>query len=421
MKKNNTLKKIDKLLVLFLIILSASGCTVSSNKNVKTLTVLAESSFEQQIEKAATNMELLNEEIEVKIQYLSRNEEQREIEIQKIRTQIMAGKGPDVYIMDGLCEWTTEVKNTLFENPYQVMQSGALAPLDDFMGKDSYWKNSTYKEEVLEAGKSDGRQYIIPFSCQYFVYAKTPDIETMQGATVKEWLKQVENSSDYRVKEAFRSGFFNLSSRWFQPAINYEKKEVRFDQNQWCEFASDFLAFQEKTSSEVEDQKQSCAIREVVKENLESGMELQVIPDLEGRKAAAITSYGAVGMSSEMKQEAYDFLMLFLNDRIEKLKAENPDVLRPSIEGYLDKQFIPVQESSIEAWLGTDDEQVIRELKESLEEIDYAFFLTPAERELSQEFDQLFFEIEDLSLNQDMKLQVISKNAWETYKMMLEE
>ena len=152
MKKFNTLKKKYTILVLFLIILSVSGCTVTSKKNVKTLTVLAESSFEQQIERAATNMELLNEEIEVKIQYLSRNEEQREIEIQKMRTQIMAGKGPDVYIIDGVCEGSTEVKKPLFESPYQVMQSGALAPLDDFMGKDSYWKDSTYKEEFLGEG-----------------------------------------------------------------------------------------------------------------------------------------------------------------------------------------------------------------------------------------------------------------------------
>ena len=56
-----------------------------------------------------------------------------------------------------------------------------------------------------------------------------------------------------------------------------------------------------------------------------SPIDLQVVPDLEGRKMASIQTYGAVGMSSDLKQEAYDFLMLFLNDRSQKDSREHSE------------------------------------------------------------------------------------------------
>ena len=91
----------------------------------------------------------------MRIQRLPDKQEEREIEIQKMRTEIMAGKGPDVYLLDGKQENGEEFL-PLLENPYQTMQSGALAPLDELMEKDSYWKDDTYSDVILKAGQYDG-------------------------------------------------------------------------------------------------------------------------------------------------------------------------------------------------------------------------------------------------------------------------
>ena len=87
----------------------------------------------------------------------------------------------DVYILDTVIENESVSNTALFTNPYKTMQSGALAPLDEYMKEDSYWENSTYKKELLEAGQYEKRQYIIPFSCDYFVFCEPADGEQMTG------------------------------------------------------------------------------------------------------------------------------------------------------------------------------------------------------------------------------------------------
>ena len=59
----------------------------------------------------------------------------------------------------------------LFTNPYKTMQSGVLASLDKYMKEDSYWEDSTYKKELLEAGQYEKRQYIIPVSFVITLYS----------------------------------------------------------------------------------------------------------------------------------------------------------------------------------------------------------------------------------------------------------
>lgn len=50
-------------------------------------------------------------------------------------------------------------------------------------------------------------------------------------------------------------------------------------------------------------------------------IQIQVLPELSGNKMAAIGSYGAVGMSGDYKEEAYDILTRFLY----REKQDNPD------------------------------------------------------------------------------------------------
>ena len=116
----------------------------------------------------------------------------------------MAGKGPDVYLLESDQDSPiAEVRSYLLENPYQAMQSGALAPLDEYM-EDTYWENSTYNEAFLKAGRFDGRQYIIPLSGYWFVLAQKSGIDEMEGDTLWEWIEQAEASSDIQQKNGIQ-------------------------------------------------------------------------------------------------------------------------------------------------------------------------------------------------------------------------
>ena len=85
------------------------------------------------VDMAARFMEGIHSRIRVEIQTLPGEGPERETEIEKLRTEIMAGKGPDVYLLESDQDNIAEVRSYLLENPYQAMQSGALAPLDEYM------------------------------------------------------------------------------------------------------------------------------------------------------------------------------------------------------------------------------------------------------------------------------------------------
>lgn len=124
-------------------------------------------------------------------------------------------------------------------------------------------------------------------------------------------------------------------------------------------------------------------------------------------------------MASDYKQESYDFIMLFLNDRVENAISENPNITRPAMNGFIDPFHFPVQESALNTWMGTSDEGILREVKESFEEIDSAFFITNAERRMNKEVREINYL--KTSKEQEQKVITLSEDIENTYKVMIKE
>lgn len=419
MRKQSMIQKGMSVLCVCALAAGLCSCgTEEKSEEEKILRVVADGRLYKKAEAAAGFTEGTNSEIEVRIQRLPDEKETRENEIQKLRTEIMAGKGPDVYLLEKEEENVIEEAIPLLENPYKTMQSGALAPLDEFMEKDSYWEDSTYNEVILKAGQYDETQYILPMSVRYDVLPRTTDMEEMTGDTLGEWLEQAKNSGDIRIKQAMNMAF--RCARWIQPAVDYESGEIFFDQKKWSEFADEIFQFKtDEQESLLQGQHYQV---DMPGPNLwQEGIDWQVVPDLDGNKMASIMTYGAVGMSSDLKKEAYDFLMLFLNDRTQKFAKENEKIRLPVFEGYLGGAYIPVQESAFEAWMGYPPDEAVQEMQASFNEIDGAYFLTKAERELFEETDEII--IKNLYPGYDWSADIpkVAERAWNTYKMMVSE
>ena len=402
------------------------GCgTEEKSEEEKILRVVTDGRLYTDVEFAARFLEGVDSGIEVRIQRLPDDKAERKIEIQKLRTEIMAGKGPDVYLIDGGEEYGEEFL-PLLENPYQTMQGGALAPLDALMEEDSYWEDDTYSDVILKAGQYDGHQYILPMSVSYYVLPRETDMEEMTEDTLGEWLEQARNSQDIRLKTAFWSSLWAQSARWMQPAADYERGEVLFNKEKWIKFSDQYFKFHIDVGEEVHETGNWYnfeMLSSAVFSDKTSSIDLQVVPDLEGRKMASIQTYGAVGMSSDLKQEAYDFLMLFLNDRSQKYSREHSEgsMILPQIYGYFDSAFIPVQESAFEAWMHYPPDEELEKMLQSFHELDGAYFLTKAERELFEGVYEIEIQSTYPDYDWNPALAKITDSAWNTYKMMVSE
>lgn len=416
--------------VLCVCVLAAGLCSCGINEKSeekKVLRVVTENLFYDEVNSAAEFTEGTNSEIQVEIQTLGEYKEEREPQIQKLQTEIMAGKGPDLFLLDSIPENAEREGGFLIDNPYKTMQSGALASLDTFMEKDAYWENGNYNKTFLKAGQYDGRQYIIPMSVCYYVLPRSEDVEEMTGDTLEKWLEQIRDSDDIRLKQALCTFAASHSARWMQPAADYERKELLLNKEKWVEFSEQYFQFRKEVYEEISGMENELYFRPLDKTLItfyESQIDLQVVPDIEGRKMASIMSYGAVSMSSDRKKEAYDFLMLFLNDRTEQYRKKHADdsgMGLPSLFGYLDSNYMPVQETAFKQWGEFPSEEMVQKMKESFREIDGAYFLTEGERILT--FDVMTGCSGIMNPNYDIETEFskIADTAIDTYKMLVEE
>lgn len=106
-------------------------------------------------------MEDENENLDIQVEVLPLDMTIRENEIQKLQIELMAGKGPDLYVLTAPMEMST-VEPDLFDNPYQIIQSGAFAPLDSYMDEDSYWKEGSYKKNSWRSGNMAASNICFP-------------------------------------------------------------------------------------------------------------------------------------------------------------------------------------------------------------------------------------------------------------------
>lgn len=75
--------------------------------------------------------------------------------LQRLRVQLMAGKGPDVVLMTRGLE--------LFPDPYQSMRNGLFMDISEYYDADTSFRKEDLNETIMEAGVLNGKRYILPF------------------------------------------------------------------------------------------------------------------------------------------------------------------------------------------------------------------------------------------------------------------
>lgn len=406
--RNN--KGIRVLVICVYLALVMTGCMGEKHTDKKaTLTVLTEQAFESTVQMRASAMEDENENLDIQVEVLPLDMTIRENEIQKLQIEIMAGKGPDLYVLTAPMEMST-VEPDLFDNPYQIIQSGAFAPLDSYMDEDSYWKEGSYKKEFLEVGKHDGKQYLLPFTCSYYVLEGIQDIDILEGKSLGEWLEYAKQSENLPLRQCILEGLSQFGGRWFQPAVDYETGQVRFDKEKWKQFGETyFVTLKKFREPEQYTEKPTYRISHMNEVDLSSEeTHFQVMPDLDGRKMAAVSAYGAVGMSSNKKEIGYDFLMGFLYNKTEDGKWTEEAKL----------QGIPVQENCLN-FMRFPDEQ-IEAVRKGFRELEGAYFITNVEKNMR---DALVEENQVGLPEWDSKEFVnrIAEQAWTGFEIQVKE
>lgn len=168
----------------------------------------------------------------ITIQFVSPKEgdtAEREVEIHRLNTEILSGKGPDLFIMEG--NRLTNVN--LFPDIEKSMMNGAFLDLTDVMDSNEFTAENFYMP-LLDAGKLKGKQYILPlcFSVPTLTSAEsvlkdskfdTPTASKSLAATMDELLRI------YKEKPMLVVTDFSMTSALSQPIIDYKNHAINLD------------------------------------------------------------------------------------------------------------------------------------------------------------------------------------------------
>lgn len=345
-----------------------------------------------QLSLIADYFESLHGDAAIQIEILPINAEEREIRLKQLQAKIMAGKGPDIYLLPTSNELMTDAGritvDPLFQDAVQSMYNGVFADISKYYDGDDTLGKDALASQIMDAGMIGDARYVLPLryniplvfteSSRWSEYGLNQEIFDSGVTAIAE---AALDSGD-----AFFIGYTDLPTdlSLMSDLFDYQKgellvtvQEIReymrlYQQRIAAVYASEEYMASYKYSSPAGGYINSgtCWINEglpactgslnTVMDHLAIscilGQDISVLPlrAADGSVNAEVTYYGAVGSSCEDPELAYELLRLFLTEeyqwgtyrpRIDKTK-NLPNQRDPQKAGLVENSW-PVR------WMGS--------------------------------------------------------------------
>lgn len=383
------------ILLIFSILFSLSSCTrdvpQSTEPQKKTLWIVTEpqdiaectDDMDWQIREVISDFKLAHKDVTVTLEILPSEKdkpEERSVRLEQLRTEILAGKGPDVYLMP-IAPLTG---SPLFKDVQQAMRNGVFYDISSYYNADDALGKEELVAEVMDGGVVDGGRYVLPISYNYA--ALFTDRSVMEPAGLDLEAAASDVYSLYRALSStgdpqWYCSLHPLPSRsysHFMPQmIDYASGNVLIDEAQmenflklicsdwsqysmpphldWSGYIQYGAVFSQQEPAMMHMITQAIPIAAISKV---AGQELVAIPvrATDGDLVASITYYGAVGNGSADPELAYEFLREFLLEDVQ-LQRDRMKRKRISLQTYF-TYGIPVRSKgkAAELW---ENEKII--------------------------------------------------------------
>lgn len=276
----------------------------------------------------------------------------RDATLQRLRSAIMARKGPDIYLLPS----TTTTYEMLFEDVNMAMRNGLFEDISEYYDADTELKTEELISGVMDAGVLDGCRYILPLRYEMPVaYVDVAQFEALGGSLdmfdggIMELYEDIlATGNSELIAGAFSScpAMAAFAMNFCGEVIDYDAREVQVTAEEVAEFMRTVQTVRTHVYVAPENWEQKGGINypsdlEALFSGLEhwtdiSGMyigkmqhmmdnaayaktqdiEIAMIPlaSADGKVTADVTYFGAVGDSCDDVELAYEFLRLFLTE-----------------------------------------------------------------------------------------------------------
>lgn len=244
------------------------------------------------------------------------------------------GEEPDLILRTGL--WMNEIR--------EMMQEGQFASLDRLIASDEDWNENDYVTAVIDSGKYEGSQYVIPLTYHIFFAVTSEKVMQETGITpdncsdLVTLMKKLADLYDMEYCERILVDTGDLESfpQIIEGALTGDDSERPggLILEEACEAYR--RLYEDETSGFMywggtEDYELGCAIAEqrvccYFPYNIDAGLQAalgiassgvpSVLPvnNLQGETVAKVRSYAGIRADSENKENAWNFLRLLLQE-----------------------------------------------------------------------------------------------------------
>ena len=312
-----------------------------------------------QIEELVKAFKNENENISVNLEILPTDAQERVVRFEKLRADILAGRGPDVYLMP-TNNYLRLVSSDMIENSYLIeplfsdaemtMHNGHFADISTYYDADDDLNKDGLITKVMDAGVIDDERYILPLRYNIPVmYADTKRLAELEVDQERLYSGNIMDLMDLALEtedQLLAGGAVSVLAQrglllsLFPDAIDYDKGNLNLTQEELEAFLTKyrqvnrlakedyasqynisvarFIKHKESLSSRKYPMKQDMLDKavEIMTVSKTAGDEVTMIPlrAVDGSLVAHVTYYGAVGSSCEHPEAAYKFLRMFLQE-----------------------------------------------------------------------------------------------------------
>lgn len=249
--------------------------------------------------------------------------QERETAISRVRTEIMAGEGPDLFICaQKLFNASAGPEDqAVFNFPVQAMENHLFQPLDEYMEKAEYLDMDGLQPVVMAAGRNDEGQQILPLAYTFRATLFEREEYTPTAELPMTWEEMAEDPDP-----AIRLSCGNYLPIIIGELADYSKDAPAFSEEELCALAikqqETWLTVPENLRGE--DRPLFLPIDILTLSNAEVDLageqEYTIIPsyNLSGGVTAEITTFGAINRNSRCPEEAFRILDYLMDPEIQQ-------------------------------------------------------------------------------------------------------
>ena len=269
---------------------SASTDSTASKSSEKAVIVTDEQAFTPENGITRLAKEIYGD-LNVEFFVLSEDAQERETQISSLRVEIMAGGGPDGYLLSSPTSNMTFNGEghpaTLFPDVQRTMQAGAFLPLDDYIKESEYLRSEDHFAPVFDAAKTDEGQVVLPIT--YYASLYLQQVEIRKNKSIP---RIADYASEKRIltEENLTAQLENLLA---MPASESFDEETALIQSGSYAQTDEGMAYYAQNQDTVN---------------------ALAIPNTEGGVTAFITSYAAINRNSQKADEVFRFFELLFSD-----------------------------------------------------------------------------------------------------------